>query len=259
MAEKLRIDKLLAHMGRGTRSEIKKAVKSGKVSVDGKVVKDSGMIVDPSAQAVSFEGERVSYRNVVYFMLNKPAGVVSATEDNRDRTVIDLLMPEDTLLGPFPVGRLDKDTVGLLLLTNDGALAHELLSPRKHVDKTYEALVSGNVDGSDIEAFASGVTLDDGYVTMPSELVVLEVRHDADGSANDEEDAVTSLIRLTIREGKFHQVKRMFQAVGKRVLTLKRISMGPLKLDESLPEGRYRELTDEEVELLKAHRGASRA
>ncbi|MDF2834401.1 MAG: pseudouridine synthase [Paenibacillus sp.] len=259
MAEKLRIDKLLAHMGRGTRSEIKKAVKSGKVSVDGKVVKDSGMIVDPSAQAVSFEGERVSYRNVVYFMLNKPAGVVSATEDNRDRTVIDLLMPEDTLLGPFPVGRLDKDTVGLLLLTNDGALAHELLSPRKHVDKTYEALVSGNVDGSDIEAFASGVTLDDGYVTMPSELVVLEVRHDADGSANDEEDAVTSLIRLTIREGKFHQVKRMFQAAGKRVLTLKRISMGPLKLDESLPEGRYRELTDEEVKLLKAHRGASRA
>lgn len=258
MAEKLRIDKLLAHMGHGTRSEIKRAVKGGKVSVDGKVIKDSGLIVDPSAQTVLYEGERVIYRSVVYLMLNKPAGVVSATEDNRDRTVIDLLKREDALLEPFPVGRLDKDTVGLLLLTNDGALAHELLSPRKHVDKTYEALVSGEVGGSDVLSFATGVTLDDGYVTMPSELVVVEVRKSAEENPVEEEDDVTSLIRLTIREGKFHQVKRMFQAVGKRVLTLKRLTMGPLSLDDSLAEGQYRELTDDEMELLKAHRGASR-
>lgn len=259
MAETLRIDKLLAHMGHGTRSEIKRAVKGGKVTVDGKVIKDSGMIVDPTVHIVVYEGERVEYKSVVYLMLNKPAGVVSATEDNRDRTVIDLLKPEDKLLGPFPVGRLDKDTVGLLLLTNDGALAHELLSPRKHVDKTYEALVSGEVDGTDIEAFAAGVTLEDGYITMPSELVLMQVRIAEEGNSDGKENDVVSLIRLTIREGKFHQVKRMFQAVGKRVLTLKRIAMGPLLLDESLAEGQYRELTGEEVELLKAHRGASRA
>ncbi|MDQ6423312.1 pseudouridine synthase [Paenibacillus sp. LHD-117] len=258
MAEKLRIDKLLAHMGRGTRSEIKKAVKQGKVTVDGKVVKDSGLIVDPANQEVAYEGERVSYRSVIYLMLNKPAGVVSATEDNRDRTVVDLLNPEDRLLAPFPVGRLDKDTVGLLLMTNDGALAHELLSPRKHVDKTYEALVLGKVGDSDVQAFAAGVTLDDGYVTMPAELVVIEVLEGGGDSDSLAAGAVTSLIRLTIREGKFHQVKRMFQAVGKKVVTLKRISMGPLRLDETLEEGAYRELTIEEVDGLKAHRGADR-
>ncbi|RIX54086.1 rRNA pseudouridine synthase [Paenibacillus nanensis] len=252
MAEKLRIDKLLAHMGYGTRSEIKKAVKQGKVTVDGKAVKDSGLIVDPAVQTVAYEGETVVYRDVIYLMLNKPAGVISATEDGRDRTVIDLLEPEDRLLNPFPVGRLDKDTVGLLLLTNDGQLAHELLSPRKHVDKTYEAWVLGDVGDADASAFRSGVELDDGYVTMPADLAVLEKRQ------ADEAEGMKSLIRLTIREGKFHQVKRMFEAVGKKVLTLKRISMGPLTLDEQLAQGEYRELTEEEVELLRAHRGKER-
>lgn len=252
MGEKLRVDKLLAHMGYGTRSEIKKAVKGGKVAVDGKVVKDSGLIVDASSQEVTFEGERVEYRSVIYLMMNKPAGVVSATEDHRDRTVIDLLEPADRNLEPFPVGRLDKDTVGLLLLTNDGALAHELLSPRKHVDKTYEALVLGKVNESDVQAFKAGVTLDDGYVTMPAELVILDL------NGSDDDGEIKSLIRLTIREGKFHQVKRMFQSVGKQVLALKRISMGPLQLDESLQEGTYRELTSDEVEGLKAHRGVNR-
>lgn len=254
MAEKLRIDKLLAHMGRGTRSEIKKAVKQGKVTVDGKIVKDSGLIVDPTIQTVVFEGETVIYRDVIYLMLNKPAGVISATEDGRERTVIDLLEPEDRLLNPFPVGRLDKDTVGLLLLTNDGQLAHELLSPRKHVDKTYEAWVLGDVGDADASAFQTGVELDDGYMTMPAELTVLEKQREDESDA----DEVKSLIRLTIREGKFHQVKRMFEAVGKRVLTLKRIAMGPLALDEQLAQGEYRELTDEEVELLRAHRGRER-
>lgn len=263
MAEKLRIDKLLAHMGFGTRSEIKRAVKMGKVAVDGKIVKDSGLIVSPAEHKVTFDGETVVYRNVIYLMMNKPQGVISATEDGRERTVIDLLAPEDRLLSPFPVGRLDKDTVGLLLLTNDGVLAHELLSPRKHVDKMYEALVQGNVNEDDATAFQAGVTLDDGYVTLPAELQVLSrsLPRDSDGAiagGGDQSAPVQSLIRLTIREGKFHQVKRMFQAVGKKVLTLKRVSMGPLKLDEYLPEGHYRELTEEEVELLKAHRGTGK-
>ncbi|MBH5318182.1 rRNA pseudouridine synthase [Paenibacillus sp. GSMTC-2017] len=247
MPEKMRIDKLLSNMGLGTRSEIKRAVKQGKVTLNGTVVKDSGLIIDPIAQEVAYEGERVIYRNVIYLMLNKPQGVISATEDNKDRTVIDLLKQEDTLLNPFPVGRLDKDTVGLLLLTNDGQLAHELLSPRKHVDKTYEALVWGDVGEVEQTAFTAGVELDDGYVTMPAELMIVNKEEQPIG--------ICSTIRLTIREGKFHQVKRMFDAVGKKVLTLKRISMGPLQLDESLEEGSYRELTAVEVEQLRAHRG----
>lgn len=246
MAERMRLDKLLANMGYGTRSEIKRAVKLGKVTVDGNVVKDGGRIVEPERNTVQFEGETVVYRDVIYLMMNKPPGVISATEDIREKTVVDLLKPEDSLLKPFPVGRLDKDTVGLLLLTNDGALAHDLLSPKKHVDKTYEALVFGEVEESDIRAFAEGVSLDDGYRTMPSELVIME--------HSERQGGRCSFIRLTIREGKFHQVKRMFEAVGKRVLTLKRVSMGPLMLDDSLEEGRYRELTPNEVSLLKGNR-----
>lgn len=246
MAKRIRIDKLLAHMGLGTRSEIKKAVKFGKVSVDGRVIKDSGLIVDPELAEVAFEGTPVVYRDVVYLMLNKPAGVISATEDSRERTVIDLLEPEDRLLEPFPVGRLDKDTVGLLLLTNDGQLAHELLSPRKHVAKTYEAEVHGNVGEEDKLLFSTGVTLDDGYITMPAELHIL--------SNEQREEDIFSTISLTIMEGKFHQVKRMFEAVGKKVVYLKRVSMGPLNLDDTLPEGSYRELTEDEVELLRLHK-----
>lgn len=249
MSEKLRVDKLLAHAGYGTRSEIKKAVKLGKVFVNEQKVKDSGIIVDPAVDVVAFDGEVVSYRSVIYLMLNKPQGVISATEDGRERTVIDLLEPEDVLLKPFPVGRLDKDTTGLLLLTNDGQLAHELLSPKKHVDKTYEAYVLGEVTIDDQLAFEQGVMLDDGYVTKPARLVIL--------SHEEGEEGRCSSIRLTITEGKFHQVKRMFQSVGKKVLTLNRVSMGPLELDPSLELGQYRELTDQEVELLKQHRSKS--
>ncbi|TCN01509.1 16S rRNA pseudouridine516 synthase [Paenibacillus sp. BK033] len=248
MSKKMRIDKLLSHTGYGTRSEIKKLVKQGKVTVAGKVVKDSGLLVDPELDEVAFDGERVLYREVIYLMMNKPTGVISATEDRRERTVIDLLKPEDQLMDPFPVGRLDKDTVGLLLLTNDGQLAHELLSPRKHVPKTYEAVVQGDVGEEDQTQFKAGVTLDDGYVTMPSDLKILK--------KDSGEGGVTSVISLTIMEGKFHQVKRMFEAVGKKVVYLKRISMGPLKLDADLEEGTYRELTDEEIALLRAHRAS---
>lgn len=246
MSEKLRVDKLLAHAGYGTRSEIKKAVKQGRVLVNEQKVKDSGLIVDPAVDVVAFDGEVVSYRSVIYLMLNKPQGVISATEDGRERTVIDLLEPDDALLKPFPVGRLDKDTTGLLLLTNDGQLAHELLSPKKHVDKTYEAYVLGKVTEDDQIAFKQGVMLDDGYVTKPAKLNIL---------AHEEGDeGICSWIRLTITEGKFHQVKRMFQSVGKKVLTLNRLSMGPLELDPALALGQYRELTEQEVELLKQHR-----
>ncbi|MFD0958595.1 pseudouridine synthase [Paenibacillus chungangensis] len=246
MADRLRLDKLLANMGYGTRSEIKRAVKLGKVTVDGIVARDSGQMIEPEKQSVQYEGETVVYRDVIYIMMNKPPGVISATEDARERTVVDLLKPEDKLLKPFPVGRLDKDTVGLLLLTNDGALAHDLLSPKKHVAKTYEALVLGQVGESDIQAFAKGVMLDDGYMTMPGELVIIE-HPEWQGKA-------CSFIRLTIREGKFHQVKRMFESVGKRVLTLKRVSMGSLMLDHALEEGRYRELTPDELSQLKGNR-----
>jgi len=244
MARGMRLDKLLAHAGRGTRSEIKRAVRLGRVEVNGQTARDPGMTVDPAADEVRWDGEPVRYREHVYFMLNKPPGVVSATEDRRERTVADLLRPEDRSRNPFPVGRLDKDTEGLLLLTSDGRLAHELLSPKKHVDKVYEALVAGAVGDADVRAFAAGVTLDDGYRTMPAELVVRSVE--------EKDDGPLSSVVVTIREGKFHQIKRMFGALGKRVVRLRRVAMGPLRLDPNLAPGEYRELTEDEMKALAA-------
>lgn len=246
MAKRMRLDKLLSNMGFGTRSEIRRAVKQGVVTVDGVTVKDFGLILDPEAADVRFDGEKVVFREVIYVMLNKPQGVISATEDSRDRTVIDLLDPNDRVLQPFPVGRLDKDTEGLLLLTNDGKLAHDLLSPRKHVPKVYEANVLGDVGSEDIRVFAAGVELDDGYVTMPAQLLI--------NGHEEVEEGLLSRITLTIHEGKFHQVKRMFEAVGKKVVYLRRITMGPLQLDPDLRLGDYRLLTDTELEsLLSVH------
>ncbi|AGT33166.1 RNA pseudouridine synthase [Geobacillus genomosp. 3] len=237
----LRIDKLLAHMGYGTRKEVKKLLKSGAVKVDGAAVHDAKTKVRPNEQAVTVWGEPVAYRPFIYLMMNKPPGVISATEDAMEETVVDLLEEEDRLFAPFPVGRLDKDTEGLLLLTNDGQLAHQLLSPKKHVPKTYFAVIDGEVTEADAASFRRGVMLDDGYETKPAELVILK-----SGPRSD--------VELTITEGKFHQVKRMFQAVGKRVVYLKRVKMGPLALDPDLAVGEYRELTDEEVEKLKQYR-----
>jgi 16S rRNA pseudouridine516 synthase len=242
MAKRMRLDKLLANMGFGTRSEVRRSVKQGRVTVDGVIAKDFGLTLDPESAAVRFDDTEVVFRETIYVMLNKPQGVVSATEDARDRTVIDLLDPDDRVLQPFPVGRLDKDTEGLLLLTNDGKLAHDLLSPRKHVPKTYEALVRGDVTEDDRTAFRRGVKLEDGYETMPAELVI--------GEKEQREDGAYSRIALTIHEGKFHQVKRMFEAVGKTVVYLKRVSMGPLALDETLELGAYRPLTEAELEAL---------
>ena len=234
----MRLDKLLANMGYGTRKEVKVLLKQKAVTVDGVTVKDAAMHVDPDKQNVSVFGERVEYIEFIYIMMNKPPGVISATEDKYDQTVLDLLDPYVQHFEPFPVGRLDKDTEGLLLITNDGTLAHNLLSPKKHVPKTYYATIDGVVTEADIEAFRQGVELDDGYVTKPGELVILK---------SDD----VSEIELTIQEGKFHQVKRMFESVGKKVTYLKRLSMGSLVLDEDLELGEYRELTEEELALLK--------
>ncbi len=234
----MRLDKLLSNMGYGSRKDIKKFVKNGSVKVDGVVVKNSDMKIDPLKNEIECKGETVVYREFVYLLMNKPPGVISATEDLRDETVVDLLDNEYTPFHVFPVGRLDKDTEGLLLLTNDGHLAHELLSPKKHVQKTYFARIEGKVTEEDGERFAEGVQLEDGYRTLPAHLHIIT-------------SSTMSEIELTIIEGKFHQVKRMFEAVGKKVIYLKRISMGPLKLDETLALGAYRELTGEELKLLK--------
>lgn len=241
-----RLDKILGHLGYGSRSDIKKMVKQGRVMLNGTVPKDSGIQADPYEDSISVDGKGIDYREFIYLMLNKPQDVISATEDYRERTVLDLIPAELRVFSPFPVGRLDKDTEGFLLLTNDGQLAHDLLSPRKHVPKTYEAHVLGEIGEREIALFREGVTLDDGYVTLPAELEVL--------GQERLEEGVISRVRLTISEGKFHQVKRMFMAAGSKVVYLKRISMGPLTLDDSLALGSYRELTEAEVELLKTYK-----
>lgn len=238
MAKKQRIDKILSNLGYGSRSEIKKYCKQGSVVVNGSDVSNPGTQVDTENDEILFNGEEVVYREYIYLMMNKPDGYISATTDKYDPTVLDLIDVSYLAFEPFPVGRLDKDTEGLLVLTNDGKLSHRVLSPKKHVPKTYYAKIDGIVTEKDIEAFAEGVVLDDGYKTMASQLKILK---------SDEE----SEIELTIHEGKFHQVKRMFESVDKKVVYLKRLSMGNLKLDESLELGEYRELTDEEVKLIE--------
>ncbi|MBC5630812.1 rRNA pseudouridine synthase [Clostridium sp. NSJ-6] len=235
-----RLDKILANLGYGTRKELKKIVRNGIVEVNGVVAKDSGMQVDPEKDKIVINGEEIYYREFIYLMMNKPDGVISATYDNRDETVIDLLEVEHQVFEPFPVGRLDKDTVGLLLLTNDGELNHRLIAPKWKVDKVYFAKIDKEVTESDIKAFEKGITLDDGYVCKEAKLEIQ--------SASEE----GSDVLVTIQEGKFHQVKRMFEAVGKKVVYLKRIEFGTLKLDEELEEGEYRELTEEEIAILKS-------
>jgi len=237
MGTRQRIDKILSNMGYGTRKEVKELIKSGLVEIEGVVVKDSGQQVEADVQEIKVGGSKLFYKDYIYIIMNKPQGVISATEDSREKTVVDLLPDEFKAFDPFPVGRLDKDTEGLLLLTNDGQLSHRLLSPKKHVPKTYYAKISGRVTEKDVEAFSRGVVLEDGYKTMPSKLMILE-------SGN------TSLIEVTIYEGKYHQVKRMFQSVDKEVIYLKRIAMGELKLDGKLETGDFRELSQEERRII---------
>lgn len=237
---KIRLDKMICNLGYSTRSQLKKEIKSGCVTVNGQIIKDSSLIVDTDQDIVTYYNETVNYIKYIYLMMNKPQGVISATEDYHcAKTVIDLLDDFNKNFEPFPVGRLDKDTEGLLILTNNGKLAHNMLSPRKHVDKTYFAYIEGILTTDDIRAFEEGVTfIDDGYKTMPAKLEIIK-------------SSDISECKVTIKEGKFHQVKRMFEAVEKRVIYLKRLSMGPIKLDEDLGLGEYRDLNEEEVLLLK--------
>ncbi len=235
----MRLDKYLAEMGVGTRQEVKKQIRQGKAAVNGTVVKAADTKIDETSDEVTICGRNISYVSYEYYMLNKPAGVVSATEDRRDTTVIDLIK-EKKRKDLFPVGRLDKDTEGLLLITNDGDLAHRLLAPKKHVDKVYYAKVAGIVTEEDVKRFAEGIDIgaEEEEMTRPAKLDIMK-------SAEESE------IRLTIHEGKFHQVKRMFLAVGKEVTYLKRERMGTLCLDENLKPGEYRLLTEEEIENVR--------
>lgn len=237
----MRLDKFLADMGAGTRSEIKKEIKAGHVDVDGVTVRDPGFKVSPGS-AVEILGEAVAYEEFVYYMLNKPAGVISASEDPREDTVVDLI-DERKRKDLFPAGRLDRDTEGLLLITNDGTLAHRLLSPKHHVDKTYFARVLEDITDDDVTAFREGLVLPDGLECMPAALEVT-------GRYEIDDTPVTEVI-ITIHEGKFHQIKRMFHAIGSEVIYLKRLTMGTLILDPDLEPGEYRRLTQDELDSLR--------
>ena len=306
----MRLDKYLADMGLGTRSEVKERIRRGHITVNGAAVRTADLKVDTLADTVCCDGAPVGYTHFEYYMLNKPAGVISATDDKKTETVIDLIKSKKRR-DLFPVGRLDKDTEGLLLITNDGALAHQLLSPKKHVPKVYYARVAGQVTQADVERFAAGLVVDETLTAMPATLTILAVQETAEAAGLSTTDAAAgavglsaadaaaesagintadtaaesaglrtadaaaesaglsiadaaagapagipqmtavSEITLEIHEGKFHQVKRMFEAVGKEVIYLKRLSMGPLALDEALKPGQYRELSAAELDMLR--------
>jgi len=234
-----RLDKILANTGRWSRKEVRELVRAGRVTVNGVPVHSPEEKWDPAAE-FAVDGVSVSGERMVYLMLHKPAGLVSATEDPKQPTVLELLPDHLKRVGLFPAGRLDKDTEGLLLLTNDGVLAHRLLAPRRHVDKTYFVQVEGQLDETDVEAFSTGMTLGDGLVCMPAGLEVL----------GQPDTAI-----VTLREGKYHQIKRMLASRGKPVRYLKRLTMGPLKLDPALKRGEWRPLTEEEMAALRLTAG----
>ena len=246
MGKAVRLDKFLADSGAGTRTDVKKLIQKGMVQVNGETAKKPELKVDPERDVVEFGGERLGARaEFVYYLLHKPAGYVSATEDIREKTVLELV-PKDGRRNLFPVGRLDKDTEGLLLITDDGQLAHQLLSPKKHVVP------------EDIEKIREGVDIGDEELTLPGKLEILktwEVQMPSASVKRTESEAKwRSEILLTIHEGRFHQVKRMMEALGKTVIYLKRMSMGPLVLPEDFPKGQCRELTKEELAALKEGR-----
>ncbi|WP_091204587.1 pseudouridine synthase [Oribacterium sp. WCC10] len=281
----MRLDKYLADMGVGSRSDIKKAIRKCKVTVDGEVIREAGFDVS-SDSLITFFGEEIRYEQYQYYMLNKPAGIISASEDKRQTTVVDLIRDDEfggqTRKDLFPVGRLDKDTEGLLIITNDGTLAHRLLAPKHHIDKVYYAVVSGEIDEEDRSKFKKGIRFDEHLTAMPAGLEILstgksvkEISDElqlsldserfervrlsgaafkgAEEAANVNSDTLCSEIKVTIQEGKFHQIKKMIRALpgGKDVLYLKRMSMGCIELDESLAPGEYRSLTEEEIAVLK--------
>ncbi|MBD5140126.1 MAG: rRNA pseudouridine synthase [Ruminococcus sp.] len=236
--QKQRLDKFLSNQLNISRNDAKELIKKRLVTVNGGTAKLFDMKIDPEKDSVSAEGKEIKYREHIYIMLNKPADVVCATRDKLSETVLELIPEELRREGLFPAGRLDKDTVGFVLITDDGGFAHDILSPRKHVDKKYFAVLEKNITEHDIELLKSGITIDKGEKCLPAEAVTA-------GKQNE--------IFLTLREGKYHQVKRMAEALGNKVLYLKRISIGGLALDESLKEGESREITKEELNLLKKY------
>lgn len=237
---KARLDKILADSGLGTRSSVRDLIKSGKIKVNDVTQKDPGKKVDTDKDRITCGGEDISYSEMVYYMLNKPAGVITATEDKNQKTVLDLITDKKRR-DLFPVGRLDKDTVGLLIITNDGALSHRLLAPGKHVAKKYLVRVDGVITEEISSAICSGVDIGDDKPTAPAELENIR-QVEADGIVYEAE--------ITITEGRYHQIKRMFEAFGLNVIYLKRLSMGSLTLDPELEEGQWRYLTDEELKRL---------
>ncbi len=235
--QKVRLDKYLADAGQGTRSQVKDLVKAGQVTVNGTVIKKSDIKVSVEDDVIAVSGKKLNYSQFEFYMLNKPAGVVSATVDKTDKTVIELIN-EDKRRDLFPVGRLDKDTEGLLIITNDGKLANNLLAPGKHVPKQYYVEVDGEITSEHISIFAEGIDIGDEELTAPAILELLDTE-------------CFCKAHITITEGRYHQIKRMFGSIGMKVTYLKRISMGPLVLDDTLAVGQYRRLTDEEINLLK--------
>lgn len=229
----MRLDKFLCEMNIGTRSEVKQIIQKGQVTVNDTIVKKSDSKIDENNDIIKLQGKELSYKKFGYYILNKPEGVVTATNDNLSKTVMDL-MPGELRKNYFPVGRLDKDTTGLLLITNDGELAHYMLSPKKHVDKTYLVGVEQPLSREAYDKLSAGVDIGEEKLTEPATVKILS----------------DDFIELTIHEGKFHQVKRMLSVVDNRVVSLKRISFGPLRLDDNLDEGCFRELTDEEINKL---------
>ena len=235
----MRLDKYLVACAVGSRTEVKNFLKAGRVTVNGKKEKSAKLQINEDTDEIYFDGQKLDYEEFVYYMMNKPQGVISATEDPKHKTVLDLLDDLARSKEVFPVGRLDIDTHGLLLLTNDGQLAHALLSPKRHVEKTYLALVKGMMTNADVETFAQGIPLKD-FTCQPAKLALVSV----------DTEKHQSLVRVTIAEGKFHQVKRMVAYCGKEVVDLQRLTMGTLTLDEDLKRGEWRRLSKEELEGL---------
>ena len=235
----MRLDKFLVACAVGSRTEVKNYLKAGRVMVNGKKEKSAKLQINEDTDEICFDGQKLEYEEFVYYMMNKPQGVISATEDPKHKTVLDLLDDLARSKEVFPVGRLDIDTHGLLLLTNDGKLAHALLSPKRHVDKTYLAQVDGIMTQEDVETFAQGIPLKD-FTCQPAKLELVFI----------DREKKQSLVRVTIAEGKFHQVKRMVAYCGKEVVDLQRLTMGTLTLDEDLQRGEWRRLSQEELEGL---------
>lgn len=234
-----RLDKLIASQGKLSRSDVKKMVKSGRVTVDGTIVKSADIKVDADSSVIAVDGKALNYKQHIYIMLNKPQGVISASNDKTQKTVVDLVPPELYRDGLFPAGRLDGDTVGFVLITDDGDFAHRILSPKNHIMKTYHATLKAPLTDEDIEHFKKGIELADGTLCLEAEVRMLP-------------DTEEPIAEVKICEGKYHQVKRMFAALGNKVVYLKRVKMGGLDLDESLEEGQCREITDDELSLINA-------